>query len=322
MPLVKHLSNLSELLTEAAYQRQLSSNTHISHSKNRYSSLKTNSVSSRDLEPSTASPPPQSTFPPSSLYRRILILSAYLDHVLLSRGAYFTGFVTFIALVLIAFETESRSSSDDGTFLILNSLINVYFGIEGLARLFALLARLSYPDSIFTPTATVLVHQSSDLEDQTNLRGVERLFALLARLSHPESIFTPTATLLISGLMELGTTLGSVICGGSQVGAWFRLLRVFFLSLTTVRHTAQLDVLMVPPLSPSLSLSHPLSLSLTVSVSLCVSRTISLLTALDPSPSSSERHYPRSAIASLDLVADLSGLRSLRGLLYAFLWSK
>jgi hypothetical protein len=216
MPVVKHVLNFSELITKAAYQRQLSNYKHITHSKHLYSSLNTSSVSykeERNEDTSSSHMNSEFALPPSSFYRRILLLSAFLDNLLFSPTVYVLRvLVSFTALIIIAFETDSHTSSDDNSLLIFNSLIDLFFGIEGLVKIFTLLTRLSFPVSNLTPATIILT----------------------------------------SGLIEFGTTLGSVICRSSNVGAWFRLVRVFFLSVIAVRHAAQLDVLMVTP-SPSIS---------------------------------------------------------------------
>jgi hypothetical protein len=220
MPIVKHVLNFSELITRAASERKRLNLHQISHSERLYSVLKSSTISyEQEAQEETSR---EFTLPASSFYRRALYLSAFFDYFLLSSPLLILLRVTIYltAFILIAFETE-KHLSDPTIFKLqtVNYMIDIFFCVESVSKLYSYLSRLTFPLQMTSPT-----------------------------------IF------LTDGLIELATTIGSLIFGYSPGGSWFRLVRVSFLSVIAVRHAVHIDVLMVraPPPPPPLPHSEPL----------------------------------------------------------------
>jgi hypothetical protein len=218
MPVVKHVLNFSELITRAASERKRLNLNQISHSQRLYSVLKSSTVSYEQDNHHIEGDVTEFALPASSIYRRTLYLSAFFDYFLSSSIILILLRVTIYitAFILIAFETENHLSNP--TILkiqTVNYLIDFFFSVESASKLFSSLSRLTFPALHTTTSPTIF---------------------------------------LTDGLIELGSTIGSLIYGYSPGGAWFRLVRVSFLSVIAIRHAVHIDVLMVR----SFRLSDPL----------------------------------------------------------------
>lgn len=212
MPVVKHVLNFSELISKAAHERRRLHTKKISYSQRIYTNLQS---FDDDMEGKEKEKEKQSSdssindfpMPISLIERKLLFISISLDQFLHSSLMKILRAVFyFIAFTIIAFETE-KSLSDKSIvrLTVFNYIIDAFFCIEASCKL-----------CIF-----------------------------LTGWKHPGATLALPSIVLIDGLIELGTTLGSLTCAFSENGAWFRLARVFYLSIHAVKHTAHLDVLMV-----------------------------------------------------------------------------
>lgn len=257
---VNRVLNFSELITRAASERKRLHLHQISHSQRLSSLLNSSTISYEQPQPEGASHgaqeegerggdgnmTPEIILPSSLLFRRLLYHSAHLDYLLSSSLPILSlrALIYFLSFLLIALDTKPKSDLSPALVFkiqILNSCIDFFFSLESSLKIFSSLTRFIFP----APAPTAPAPGPPPALGSPGSGPAPTLSPSPSPEPAPQSSLPSSTLFLIDGLVELGTTIGSLIYGFTLGGAWFRLVRVAFLSVIGIRHAVHIDVLMV-----------------------------------------------------------------------------